>query len=608
MHYNADSLPFELEFFTDDSAFNTKRVKEYWGKNEVSPRSTQDLLQIKEGIQIGVRLYAKEGFEPDSGAKVVLQSGTYDEDGKQIELNVPLTDRYCNDYLFKNEKNQVFPWRLGVYFFEVHYGDYTYASAVFVSPIHLTTEQVQHMHLLLEREIEGICYELIYTSKSIGNEHEFLESKSYYDYVLRLMNEKERVNAAISYVQRNLLTQVKTAYAKQPFQQKVDHKSLRWKEIRGNTFELNKKKVLSSDIPQNRWLKHVLTSWKQELIQVQKQIEDDCKMQLNVIRVKEEEKKLNEERKKTLWNEREISQESKDSMKSKTFRLEDEIKKAGRQFGVLNRWNYMVENIIGRFAFVVYSTELNEVPSGRKKPQLKERNYRLISDLYEEGRKVLFGEMKSNHVVQILKPTWKIYEQFVFFQVVDILRKHGFTVSDACDLDVLRELQSGYCMVMESEDLLVHIWYDKLIYLREDAIATGEAFFSTRLIQPDIRIDLYIKGDQPVFLSTIALDAKHRKYKSLHNQNFTSIVFTQLSKYNNIYFLGKNTAQSRRRSVVSSVICVYSRDRDAPIKQEEIPLVFIQLFPELDQDQITGYPELRAEITDWIDENKTSFL
>jgi hypothetical protein len=232
----------------------------------------------------------------------------------------------------------------------------------------------------------------------------------------------------------------------------------------------------------------------------------------------------------------------------------------------------------------------------------------MLSDFYEDSIKTLLGENKSNHVVQILKPTWKIYEQFVFFQVINILRTNGFSVRSTFDLEVLKELASGFCMVLENETMLIHVWYDKIIYLREDAANTGDLFFSTRMIQPDLRIDLYKKSEQPIFLSTVAMDAKHRKYKSLYNENYTSIVFTQLSKYNNIYYRGEHTVQSRRRSVVSSVLCVYSRDRDAPIKQEEIPLVFIQLFPELDHDQITGYPELRGEILDWLEENSTEMF
>lgn len=606
MHYKADDLPFDLEFFTDNSLDKISQVKEYWGKGQVAPQSTRDLIQIKEGIQIGVRLYAKEGHYADENAKVVLESGNYDEEGKQIMLQIPITHPNSLEYLFKNRKNEVYPWRLGVYFFEVHYGDVIYASAIFVSPIHLSMEQVQHMHLLLEKEVEGICYELIYTSKSTGNQFEALEGKAYYSYVLRLMNEKEKIYSALSYIERNLHTEVRTQYVEQPFEGKVDHKSLRWKTVHGNLMDFNKKKILSFDTLQNRWLKHVLLLWKQDLIRVEKQIGEDCKACLNKTRIKEEEKKVIEERHRLLQYEREISRASLESMESKKYRLGDEIKKIEREYQVLTRWDDLVKNIIGRFSYLLTTTEIIDVERSAKKPLLKDHNYRLISELYEEGKKVLFGNVKSQHVMQILKPTWKIYEQFVYFQVVDIFKRNGFRVSEECDVDSLLDLKTGYCIEMENESMLVHVWYDKLIYMREDAVATNELFFSPQLIQPDIRIDLYEKGGALAFLSSVALDAKHRKYKSLHNEKFTTHVVTQLSKYNNIYYLGKNTTlQNRRRSVVSTVICVYSRDRDAKVKQEEIPFVFIQLFPELDQDEITGYRELRDEIVGWVNENSS---
>jgi hypothetical protein len=316
---------------------------------------------------------------------------------------------------------------------------------------------------------------------------------------------------------------------------------------------------------------------------------------------------MNEAKKNLIWHEREVSKETRDSIKSIAFRIEEEIKKAERELSVLVRWCKFINGIIGRFSYVLDSTNLNSVERGLQKPYLKDRNYRALSDAYEDCRKVLHGEDKPNHIVQILKPTWRIYEQFSFFQVVTMIKNLGFELKSKLEIDALLDLHSGFLLELDNEQFLIHIWYDKLIYLREDAKSIGDFFFSTRLIQPDIRIDLYQKGDQPLFLSSIALDAKHRKYKSLYNENFTTNVFTQLSKYTSIYYQGLTTSLNRRRSVVSSVICLYSRDKDAPVLQEELPLVFIQLFPEINEDKITGRKELAKELAEWISQNETSF-
>ncbi|UOK62204.1 hypothetical protein MT997_28460 [Paenibacillus sp. OVF10] len=102
------------------------------------------------------------------------------------------------------------------------------------------------------------------------------------------------------------------------------------------------------------------------------------------------------------------------------------------------------------------------------------------------------------------------------------------------------------------------------------------------------------------------MDAKHRRYKSLHNANYSSHVYSQLSKYSTIFYSGKHTAASYRRPVVDRVLCVYSRDHDVDIKIEGHPFTFIQLFPEIDQEQITGFLELLEEVSSWIEENKES--
>ncbi|WP_337102010.1 hypothetical protein [Paenibacillus sp. YIM B09110] len=605
MLYSAESLPFVVEFFTDDTPQNTKSVKEFWNRGGVSPKSIRDFVQVKESVRIGVRLYPRDGFVLDPQSKLIIESSTYNDEGKQVDLAISVSHQGDMNYLFNHEKNQMFPWRLGVYYLEVHYDDIIYASAILVSPIHLSSEQVQHMHMVLEQEIVGICYELVYTSKSTGNEYELLNSKTYYDYVLRLMNEKDRLYAALNYLERNLHSEVRTEYIINPYQRKVDHKSLRWKEMRASAFDLNKKKTLTLDLPANRWIKHVISSWKTELNQVEREIHSDCKKQQAAIRNNEEEKKRNEERKRYWLNEREVSQESKDSMRSITLRLDDEIQKAEKQLLVLTRWIDLLQNLHGRFGYVLSSTGLSELSRAQRKPQLKDRNYRTICDLYEQSRKTLVGENKSNHIVQILKPTWKVYEQFVYFQVVEILRRDGFSMRNSYTLDDFREMPSGFGIELEKENLIVHIWYDKMIYMRGDTLTRDDLFYSPRLIQPDIRVDLYRKEEHSsVFLSTLAMDAKHRRYKALHNDNYSSNVYSQLSKYNTIFYRGEHTAVSYRRPVVDRVLCVYSRDREAPVKKEEHPFTFIQLFPEIDQDQITGFSELMGEISEWIEQSK----
>ncbi|WP_431090357.1 DUF2357 domain-containing protein [Paenibacillus sp. 8b26] len=608
MYYKDDALPFVLEFFTGNQEHQIKNVTDFWdGHQEVAANSIRNLIQVKEGVQIGVRLYSKEGHNFDYNAKVVIETSTYDEIGQQILFTVPISQRNNNDYLYKNESKREFPWRMGVYFIEVHYQNKSYISGIFVAPIHLSIDQVQHLHLLLEKEVEGICYELMYTSKSTSSDYLVLKSKSYYDYVLTLVNKKEKIVSTLSRLQRSIPEQVITDYVPNLYQKKTDHKSLRWKTIRGTSMELNKKKVLSVNIPENRWIKHILISWKNDMLNIEKELEEDYKRELMIIHSKEEEKLQREQRRAVLWNEREISQASKDSLHSTIFRLSDDIKSAERKIAILVKWRKLINNIIGRLTFILTSTNLKEVELIKKRIHLKNRNYRDVYELYVDCKKSIFDDGNSKHVVQILKPTWKIYEQFVYFQVVSMLQKYGFGISDTCDLEKLQELNSGFCIELENEDLVAHVWYDKVIHLREDAKVYNDDFFASQLIQPDIRIDLYKKGEHHVFISMLVLDAKHRKYKSLFSDAFTSIVAIQLSKYQNIFYRGEHTVQSRRRSVISSVLCVYSRDTEAQVKTEDFPYVFIQLFPDLNKDQMIGYDELYQEFANWLNESKSEY-
>jgi hypothetical protein len=601
MHYNAEEVPFVLEFFTNRSSEYVQRAHYFWALHQM-PASFSHFISVNENIPLGIRLYAKSGSLPE-GSKVVLESSTYDEFGRQKKITIPETTRYYHEYVFMPNTEDEFPWRLGVYFLEVHIGQEVYGSGIMVSPIHLSQEQVQHMHHLLEQEIEGMIYDLIYTQTSTSQEHEMLKSKSYYDYVLRLINEKDLLSASLMQLERNPLSAIETTYTAGPFQAKQDHKSLRIKEVRGNVVEMNKKKRLTLDLPANRWIKHVLLTWKNELLSVGAAIETDLTQALSMMAKKEEEKRASEVRKRQYFNARDISNEARSSMEGRILRLANEIVKAKREVGVLSRWHEMVQQVVGRIIFILVSTDLKDIPRGQHKPPLKERHYRVISYWVEEGRRVLLGRESARHIVRVLKPTWKVYEQFVYFQVVEIIKRMGFLASSPAAMDQLLELRSGTQLVFENEEYIIHAWYDRVVDLREDALLAGDFFFSPQVIQPDIRLDLYQKDKEPLLLSSVAMDAKHRKYKSLYNKSYTNKVSTQMSKYLNINYAGQNTTRrNRRSSVVHRVICLYSKDNDAEIFHDEQPLLYIQLFPNVENGLITGQEELYRELATWFEE------
>ncbi|MCD1257657.1 hypothetical protein B5M42_002235 [Paenibacillus athensensis] len=601
MYYNAEDVPFVLEFFTSRSSNDAQKALYFWAPHQM-PASFSHFTSVKENIPLGIRLYAKSGCLP-GGAKVVLESSTYDEFGKQKKITIPGTTLDYYEYVFMPNSRDEFPWRLGVYFLEVHIGQDVYGSGILVCPIHLSPEQVQHMHHLLEQEIEGMIYDLIYTQTSTSQEHEILKAKSYYDYVLRLINEKELLNASLMQIERNPLSVIETSYKAGPYQEKQDQKSLRMKEVRGHAVEVNKKKRLTMDLPANRWMKHVLLTWKNVLLSVGAAIETDLTQSLAVMAKKEEEKRASEIRKQQYYNARDISSEAQNSMNGRIHRLATEITIAQREVGVLSRWHETVQQMIGRLIYILVSTDFKDIPRGHHKPPLKERHYRTISEWVEEGRRVLHGRESTRHIVRVLKPTWKVYEQFAYFQVVEILKRMGFRASSQTALDQLRELRSGTQLVLENEEYIIHAWYDRVVDLREDALRAGDFFFSRQVIQPDIRLDLYQKGNDPFLLSSVAMDAKHRKYKSLYNQSYTNEVSTQLSKYLNINYAGQNTtSRNRRSSVVHRVICLYSKDDDAEVFHDEQPLLYIQLFPNIEDGLITGQDELYRELAAWFEE------
>lgn len=607
MLYNINSLPFDIEFRSNykDEKERKQTVSYVADRNHNFSLREETLIIFREQIPLGVSFHFKDSFKQDDieEAKLVFQSGSYDEYGKQENIIIPFTKEKIKNYnLFDYKNNQDFPWRLGIYFFEIYFLNDIYICPFTVLPIHFTEQQVKKIHFLLESQLENICYELVYTTMSTAKEDEFLKTKSYYDYAMRIINQENIIKNTLIQFGRKINGSIQTSYKKQFFQKKIDNKSLKFSSMKNSQIEFNKKKIISFDNSENRWIKHVLYTWKNDIINVVKLIINDLQKLNRELKIQDYELELAIKRKKFVLNEWAASENSKKATISNVKKIEEKKRISSLQIALLQRWSDKLQNIVNLLSYTLETSELNNLEIGKKKPNLKLEIYRTLTSLYEYSHKIIHEENGSNQEVRVLKPTWKIFEYYVYFQVIQTIKNLGFEINkfSTYQLEDLLSISSGSGMNLENEEFSINIWYDRQINLKQEADRLNDNYYSTQNMRPDIRIDLYQK-EQNTHLSTLILEIKHKRFRSLYNSKFTTSVVDQLSKYRLIYYSNRNLKR-RNSSVIDKVLCIYSFDESADVRIEGDPDTFIQLFPDMNSDLVIGQNELLEEIQSWMDD------
>lgn len=178
------------------------------------------------------------------------------------------------------------------------------------------------------------------------------------------------------------------------------------------------------------------------------------------------------------------------------------------------------------------------------------RGYLMFDYLYKSFQQLEKGKKKNQQINPKLKPTWLVYEYFVFFVAIDSLLSLGFKFPKHDDLQ--EQLLSSFYyneglvdgtivkLVSREFGFSIDVVYNEEVETSsESALRKNKHFFTNRFNKkPDIKIDLYgNKNGEKKFLSSFIFEVKYRPLENIYHPKGSTKVMEQMDFYRAINYV-----------------------------------------------------------------------
>lgn len=579
-------------------------------------------IELYEGLNTGIKFFVDfpEHFDPD--AKIKIQTSLYDSSDIQKEFVYPLALEPTLNWMHKQSNEDTFPWRMGTYFIHVYYKGQTYTTGFFVKPLYLSTVQVHSVHNYLESKIEGIIYDLIYSNESFTDQEEKILSNWYYDYARYIIDHKESIYYFLLSIENQPLSNIISCNEVSLTPGRADKRSFKWsttnKGLSKNsgsgelTYYYNRIKKVDYNHSANRWIKNVLSNWSSDIHHVIETISNShAAVQKNLHSLRQKFVSLNA-RKEYLNTRREVSKTTKIDIWSQISILEKDIQRHVEISTQQQDWITEMRSIFSRMIYLLNNSFLKDIERGKIKPILKNYNYYQLNSIYDKSKLIQQDEGDNKRYIKILKPFWQIYEYYCLFTVIDSLNRIGFRINKGFEPNFVELYHQNLIppetfFELESDKAVIHCWYDKYHGDKFAAEQKGDLFFAGQeKKRPDIKLDLYEKQEngELLFRSSLIFDAKFRKLANMHNNDYATTTYQQLTSYYSFFYLGKNK-KSKWHPVVHQVICLYGSEKEAEVRKVVEPIMYIKLFPEIKETgeiETKGEKEVLEDLHYWLED------
>ncbi|PGS51289.1 hypothetical protein [Bacillus sp. AFS041924] len=514
-----------------------------------------------------------------------------------------------------------YPWRCGYYEFCIIYQEQHFYGMIKIVPKNLEYDQLEWMHATLNQQINGIMNDSQFFKKSSAS---FTQNGTMYFWpIIRFIeSSEERLLVAIQQFISKLKRKQKKEYELKRQVKKLDFNTIRWNLIHpaiSNATNLTMQPVLQEEnyLDEIKYAKNkvrkflltietLLTFVKYELVkdknkmdQINFQVKDIEKMMQNVVgngSITDREKA--KYRQSKLLKEIELEKLTKSV--SEKVRITNSLEKLYEV--------YFREYTIGIFR-IATDTDTSNYPSSPSKVFL---NFIHSLSLFDKKVKE-YG--KKQMLLPVYKPTFLLYEYFVFFSLCDIFLKLKFkNDSEPLAEQILMhikddELMDGAFVTLENKDWTINLVYNEIIEgSPQVSLLKGTNFFSgEESKKPDIRLDFYRKKNKE-YVASIIFEIKYSPMFNIYQPVGNTKAMEQMYKYWGLKYVERiNGKMSYVRKPINEVICLYPGSNVHRKVLEAGCGTYIQFYPRKkgeDFYELIGERELIEIINRTIDEIK----
>lgn len=595
-HYSKFKVVFHL------NNGERKEVEFYESLNDIN---YEKLVEIEENRQVSLKFQCK-----DEKAKLYMDGlelfplNSFQSEAITFEGNEVYVTPSENELpLYKGGVCPLIP---GIYGISVVLDRRTYYSLFRVTNKMLTYDEANEVRKELEEEIEGISFEFIKKRFSVLDKDLLSElPKNLYKFFVianefpNIMNslmelrvrpnykisnnykiiEEEKVRHIDNFTLRNYLNNsVKPGFMKAPI------------------------KNIEYDLPENRWVKKIVSEILKLLNDFSIEIESIASNKL---------KKIEEIKSYLKDNESNIELNKESNALKYINELKIKAVKMKSSINVLKstEWYSMVRNNI------VYN-----VPH----VLIQDSRYNILYRVYEKLHSKELNFEDDDTISLQWKRTDRLYEMWCYIKICKIIKDELgyeevkgeiYSSRKSKKRSIIQDLESGTVGEFQKGEVRIKLYYDSIIprYSSKTDFNKNPIFIKSSNNRPDGRLDVY-KND--IYLGSIIFEFKYRTREIIWREDFYNHmddgVVKQLMAYGtncaSIYMLRKET-ESKGKKIpivpVRNVIVLYPESKSEYLNVDEVEdhnLKFIKVKPKKNLEILKE--ELEEEIDDLLENEK----
>ena len=476
-----------------------------------------------------------------------------------------------------------YPWRCGLYHFEVRVEEEIYYGAFQIVPKNFLDDQFE----MIQTYVKSILNELIldrgYYKKTFSALSD-IEDSSYLILLRMLPQKMKKIKQIYREVEMN--TKYMNKYDWEIRERKATRKSVIVGERKPWGKYYNRKFVEQKDSLENAFLKFKTKQFYYYLLEMQSFLQKTIEILEGTKHMKKEEYQAVKTIMQTIDRNGSVTDREKQKYRNIHLLKEADVRKSSlkiQEYKILYRIVYQSAQYFQNLLYSPFWRDISE-KTNITLHALSVPHRQLISHL----ELLPHHNQRSPALLFVYKPTFLVYEYYAFFIVISILQQIGFIDEIPIREQIqkyfyLDGLQDGTTIILNRDDFQIHIVFNDLIETHPlIALSKGSHFYNGEdTKKPDIRLDCYVKqGEKYEYESSIIIEVKYSPMYNIFQPVGNTKATEQMYKYWSIKYVDeKDGKRIFKRRAIHEVICVYPGSHMHGKKIESGCGVFLQLYP-----------------------------
>ncbi|MGE1128626.1 hypothetical protein [Bacillus wiedmannii] len=572
-----ETLPFVLKLI-----IGTEAKGEYILLNRLCT-STTALVQCIYKVQElkPIRLH----YHYESPMNITFIWNKVYEGQKNIkESKYEINEKKQKVLIYEHGKTEFFyPWRCGLYHFEVNIEDRTYYGAFQIVPKNFFDDQFE----MIQNYVKSILNELIldrgYYKKTFSALSD-IEDSSYLVLLRKLPQKMKKIKQIFKKIESS--SKFIHEYKWEEKERKATRKGAIVAERKPYAKYYNRKFIEQKNSKENAFLKFKAMQFYFYLLEAESFLSQTIEILERAKRKKSEEFQAVKTIIQTIERNGSVTDREKQKYKNIHLLKEADLRKSSMKIQEYKILAHFVHASVQYFQTLMHSPFWREVSETGNMyshnlpiPHQQLLQYLDVLPQYTE---------QSPSLLFVYKPTFLVYEYYAFFIVISILEQIGFEARNSIREQIQEHfyvdgLQDGTTVVLHRDDLRVHVAFNDLIETHPlIALSKGSNFYNGEdTKKPDIRLDCYVKEEgKYVYQSSIIIEVKYSPMYNIFQHVGNTKATEQMYKYWSIKYVEEQDGKRvYYRRAIYEVICVYPGSHMHSKKIESGCGVFLQLYP-----------------------------